>query len=343
MKNISLAFVSTLAIAACGKHSGGAIGAPQVYPPTAAVTPSSLVTSSGAALTINSRQGLLTQDFHPQSDSVLDLIKTRLFSSGPTNLLQLVKNVDNRMTQLDSQFSTKPTCFSGTAVDYSTTFGVPAATGATTTKDLPLFLQCGTSYSGETSDVTGHLLVGQKDNTWYLVDGDTGSGAMSVGQVTGTSDADRVVDGYMIVLPHNKAARENNYDGSTALIHYKADAAAGTLEFTAGGVGIGFAQAHAKSNATHFYIELLRDNSGATLETGCFTKTDLTSVADATVCTSQTDLAFSLVTLGTTANGQTSMGTAVSATTANNVNLTELNAHFITKLSTAFADVPEMK
>ncbi len=338
------AFVLLGTVAAgCGKKSssGGGIGAPLAYPPTAAVTPSALVALSGASSLFASLAFQMpTANSSSRTSTVLDLIKERLFSSstaGPTDLLRLIKNVDTRMSDLDAQFSGQPSWLSGTAVDYSTTFTVPATSG---TAGLPLKAQCKTTYS-----TTGLVLVGNDGNDWYLLDGDTGSGAMTVNKVSGTSDADRIVDGYMIVLPQDASARESGFNGSTALIHYRADNTAGTMEFTAGGVNIGFDQAHAKSNATYFYIEVERGgtpSTPATLETGCFDKSTLAEVTPTSTCTAQTDLAFSVPTLGANGVGTTSMGT-VPTTTAANVNLPTLNAGFITKLSTEFSSVPTLE
>lgn len=337
-----LMLMGTVAVG-CGKKTGdgGGIGAPLAYPPTAAVTPSGLVSLSGASSMFASlalQTPFSTSD--SRTSSVLDLIKERLFSSstaGPTDLLKLIKNVDTRMSSLDEQFSSTPSCLSGTAVDYSTTFTVPATSG---TAGLPLKVQCRSTYS-----TTGLVLVGQDGNDWYLLDGDTGSGAMTVNKISGTSDADRIVDGYMIVLPQDASARESGFNGSTALIHYRADNTAGTMEFTAGGVNIGFDQAHAKSNATYFYIEVERGGSAstaATLETGCFSKETLAEVTPTSLCTAQSDLAFGVPTLGTNGVGTTSMG-SVPTTTAANVNLPTLNSGFITKLSTAFSSVPTLE
>ncbi|NBQ54644.1 MAG: hypothetical protein EBU49_13840, partial [Proteobacteria bacterium] len=214
-----------IALYACSKDdsgSGASIGAPQAYPPTAAVTPGQLVIAAGtgsssfvgkktAATRANpdsassvAALGTLVA-VEPSTDAektaMLDTVKQRLFSEGPTNLLKLVKNVDDRMKEYDSRvasMSTAPECLSSTPVDLSTVFSVPAASGTTT---FPLFGQC-----QETINNGGMtLMFGKKDTDWYLVDGasadldGSASCVFSMSKISGTSDADRVVDGYMIV------------------------------------------------------------------------------------------------------------------------------------------------
>ena len=299
---------------------GSGIGAPQAYPPTAKVTPVTLLALSGTStmLQLGAKTGA-----KPFTFDLLGTVKDRLFTTGPTNLLQLVKNVDIRLSGIDAQVagnSTKPACLSETATDYSTVFAVPKATG---TEGFPLFIQCKETYSGPNStEQTGLVLVGKKDDTWYLLDGNvtTTSGVMGFYKVSGTSDADRVVDGYMMLMSSTAATLDDKFDGSTGVMHFYADVAKGTLEFTAGGVGFGFSQIHAKSNATHFYVELEVGDSvttPSTLYTGCYTKTDLTETALVSTCMDQTDLTFSLVTLGTKAFGNTAGNSNVAAAPVN--------------------------
>ena len=160
-----------IALYACSKDddgSGASIGAPQAYPPTAAVTPGQLVLAAGtgsssfvgkktaasranpdsaaslASAASAAALGTLVA-VEPSTDSektaMLDTVKQRLFSEGPTNLLKLVKNVDDRMKEYDGRvasMSTAPECLSSTPVDLSTVFSVPAASGTTT---FPLFGQ----------------------------------------------------------------------------------------------------------------------------------------------------------------------------------------------------------
>jgi len=122
-----------IALYACSKDddgSGASIGAPQAYPPTAAVTPGQLVIAAGtgsssfvgkktAATRANpdsassvAALGTLVA-VEPSTDAektaMLDTVKQRLFSEGPTNLLKLVKNVDDRMKDYDSRVASMST------------------------------------------------------------------------------------------------------------------------------------------------------------------------------------------------------------------------------------------
>jgi len=358
-----------IALYACSKDdsgSGASIGAPQAYPPTAAVTPGQLVIAAGtgsssfvgkktAATRANpdsassvAALGTLVA-VEPSTDAektaMLDTVKQRLFSEGPTNLLKLVKNVDDRMKEYDSRvasMSTAPECLSSTPVDLSTVFSVPAASGTTT---FPLFGQC-----QETINNGGMtLMFGKKDTDWYLVDGasadldGSASCVFSMSKISGTSDADRVVDGYMIVDYEGKT---DNFTGSTTLMHFKADVAAGTLEFTAGGIGIGPNQVHTKSNKEYLYIQTQdRSLSGsASLYHACFSAVDLSLTTLSNCSALQSSL--TLVSLGTTAAGSYIGGGSshsVPATDANNVALTGLYAGYCGKLATAFSGVAAFK
>ena len=338
----------------CGKKkdssNGVSIGAPQAYPPTKTVTPAQLTASSGtsslvedafasslsgdiASLVVADQSRTTPQE--PSTDAaknaLMSEVKTRLFSDGPTNLLKLIKNVDTRMAEYDTRSSgskTAPSCLSSTAVDLSSVFTVPASSGTTT---IPLFGQCRETVAGSTNLT---LIFGKKDNDWYLVDGNTkGSSGTetciaSMVKVSGTTDAQRVVDGYMVVT----GGKSESFSSSTALMHFYADVAAGTLEFTAAGSGIGFDQVHSRSNGTYVYVQAQSStaNSGALVH-ACFLASDLTLTSISNCSSLQSSLA--LVSLGTVAAGTTSLGSAVPATSANNVNLTTLISTYCGKIS----------
>jgi hypothetical protein len=126
-------------------------------------------------------------------------------------------------------------------------------------------------------------------------------------------------------------------------MHFKADVAAGTLELTAGGIGIGANQMHVKSNANFLYVQTQdRSNSNsAALYHSCFKASDLslTAIAD---CTSLQG-SLELVSLGTKTGGSYSGGgqtMTVPATDANNVDLRTVVPDYCGKLSTAFAGIP---
>ncbi len=345
----------------CGKKdkkSGGSIGAPQAYPPTKTVTPTQLVNSSGtsslveqaykstlsddiSSLQVTQHDALSGTPVEPSTDAEKNTamadLKSRLFSEGPTNLLKLIKNVDARMAEYDQRVSgseSAPSCLSSTPVDLSSVFSVPAASGTTT---LPIYGQCRDSINGLT------LIFGKKDTDWYLVDGatkDTDGSASCVAsmvKISGTTDATRVVDGHMVVT---YKAMTNNFTGSTTLMHFKSDVAAGTLEFTAGGVNIGYNQVHAKSDANYLYLlyQNSASSSAGTLYHACFKASDLTLASSINDCTSLKN-SLSLVSLGTKAIGS-SGGQTIPPTDANNVDLTQLVTNYCDKLGTAFSEVP---
>jgi hypothetical protein len=272
-----------------------------------------------------------------EKNTAMSELKTRLFSAGPTNLLKLIKNVDARMAEYDQRVSgssSAPTCLSSTPVDLSTVFSVPAASGTT---NIPIYGQCRDSINGLT------LIFGKKDDNWYLVDGatkDTDGSANCVAsmvKISGTADSNRVVDGHMVVT---YKAQTNNFTGSTTLMHFKSDVAAGTLEFTAGGINIGYNQVHAKSDANYIYLlyQTSASSSAGTLYHACFKASDLTLASSINDCASLKS-SLGLVTLGTKAVG-TVGSQAVPPTDANNVDVTQLVTNYCDKLGTAFESVP---
>ena len=357
---VACAAVSVIAVYACGKDkkNGGSIGAPQAYPPTATVTPGQLRIASGTSSSVKlgktavmestakvSRGQLTVAPQEPASDgdktAMLDIVKSRLFSEGPTNLLKLVKNVDNRMKEYDSRVAgmdKAPDCLGSTPVDVSSTFSVPASTGTTT---FPLHMQC-----QETADPGLTLAFGKKDNDWYLVDGaikdldGSDNCVMTMAKISGSSDADRAVDAYMAIVYQGKT---DNFSGSSTLMHFKADVAAGTLELTAGGVGIGANQMHVKSNANFLYIQTQDRtlSASAALYHACFKASDLTLTAIADCAALQSSL--ELVSLGTKVGGSYVGGGqtfSVPATEANNIDLRTVVPDYCGKLSTAFSGIP---
>lgn len=359
--NITVIVSMATLTAGCSKNksksSGVTIGAPQAYPPTKKVTPDQLAASSGtSSLTENTFISTMSGDMasllvadrfrttpqEPSTDAaknaLMSEVKARLFSDGPTNLLKLIKNVDDRMAGYDLRSSSSkdaPSCLSSAPVDLSTVFTVPAATG---TSAFPFFGQCRETTSGSTDQT---IVFGKKDNDWYLVDGaTTGSSGTAMciatfAKISGTTDASRVVDGYMVVTD----GKTDNFSGSTTLMHFNADVAAGSLEFTAGGVGIGFNQVHSKSDGTHVYVQAQDSvaNSGALVH-ACFNASDLTLTPISDCSALQSSLA--LVSLGTIAAGTTSLGSAVPATSANNINLTTLISDYCGKITSSFDSVP---
>ena len=355
---VSLAMFSSGCSKKKDSSNGVSIGAPQAYPPTKTVTPAQLTTSSGtSALTENAFESTMSADVaslvitdrsrttpqEPSTDAaknaLMSEVKSRLFSDGPTNLLKLIKNVDSRMAEYDTRSSgskSAPACLSSTPVDLSAVFSVPASSGTST---IPLFGQCRETVAGSTNLT---LIFGKKDNDWYLLDGTTkgssGTDACiaSMVKVSGTTDAERVVDGYMVVT----GGKADKFEQSTTLMHFYADVAAGTLEFSAAGSGIGFDQVHSRTDGDFLYVQAqdANSNSGALVH-ACFKASDLTltSISDCSALQSS----LSLVSLGTVAAGTTSLGSAIPATSANNVNLTTLITDYCGKISgTSFDAVP---
>lgn len=150
---------------------------------------------------------------------------------------------------------------------------------------------------------------GKKSDIWYLREGNN-SGIGSVVNI----DADENVHGYFIL-------GTENLDGSTMLFHFKTNKADETIEFTAGGVGIGFCQVHFKSSPEYIYVVGQRDGVGnacESIEEACLNAADKTEAASASLCNDLKGANLELETLGRKASG------SISASSEDNVELTTL-------------------
>lgn len=299
---MSLCLFASVGLVGCG--GGNPIGAPQVKPPVAAVTPAGLLAS---VLTVSrtSKMNAMSAEFCVE-DTIAKKVKCRLFSDGPTEILSILQDIDDRMAEIDERAQdSKRACLDGAPVDKTEDFAFPGALGATET--FAHHLQCYDVFS----DNTGWMAFGKKDNVWYLREGWSGAAGTEgvnkgIGKVV-KIDADQNVEGWIMIGLDPATASE-----STVLLHLKTNKAAGTIEFTAGGENTGFDTVHFKSNATHIYV---KDDDGES----CLNAATYVDAAAQTECDAL-EGSLELATLG--CKGGT--GCVGGATTANNVDLTTL-------------------
>ena len=171
------------------------------------------------------------------SEKIRCIMKQRLFCAGPVEVLNLLKNVDDRMGEIESRSTGTVPCMSASPSDASSEVSFPGSTSFTH------HLQC--------KDSSIKVGWGKKDDVWYLRTANGAAGGIY--SINGSED----VEGYMWLRSEDKT-----FSMSTGLIRLKANKTAGTVEMTGGGVGLGFCSFHYKSDANHIYIVANPDGVG---------------------------------------------------------------------------------
>ncbi|MCX6110464.1 MAG: hypothetical protein NTZ90_12775 [Proteobacteria bacterium] len=269
--------VSILAVSAtaCGKKSkkaGMAVAVPAVEPVVRAATPKGLIGTSSALA-----DGLVVTN--PATS-----IKSRIFSTGPTEILQILKNVDTTIDGYETRMNGKLVkCladYSGDSLVDTTpvTFANTVDFDGNGSTDLDLeftqYLNCTEALdtAGESWRAFGRKTIDGKVN-WYVREGGTESssqaGASAIRVVDGSDEAE-------VWFRVGKKATAKTQ--STALAHLKRSSD-GTIEYTHTGSGVGYdCGLHMLSKSNLMYIKVAVDqeiqNQGGTT---CATSTAATS------------------------------------------------------------------
>jgi hypothetical protein len=304
LKNKSL--LVTLAcgtLVACGKDRGAGAGIPLVEPPVAEATPSGLTAAS-----LLSSYSLFALD--------LTEVKSRFFSTSPTEVSNLLAGIDSRLTEINTRSAeTARACLSATPVeDTLTIFG----------ESVTAKFQCYDVFG----DNTGGMMFGKDGSTWYLYQN---SGAMrslvKVTPVEGSTD-DYLVDAWMSVGQNNASSSSCNggtwYGCSYGVIRLRAESAAKTFEMTVAGSGFGYTGAHLKSDGTKLYVKGAASggtSNGSTwsytaADTTCVKASDLSAESD---CSAISGSNLSLTTLGVTGHTDFGTGITLNGTTSDSV------------------------
>lgn len=224
---------------------------PQVYPPVREATPSALIANEQfAAATASEPSAELGRARQGQAAiNLATAVQERFFNGGPTDILRVVKDLDDRLLGLDTDPSLHE-CLTVAAVPFS--YSLPSG------QSFSVKLQClqefapGAMGSGwvafgfdqAATDVDAGPVVASGGNDFYLVQGqDNGMGsAYHVSGGTGN------VEGWMAVA--DRLAPTN----SQVLLHLLTDEAASTLELALAGSGVGFCSGHLKADADHLFV-----------------------------------------------------------------------------------------
>jgi hypothetical protein len=288
-------FVLLFAAVACGKNNS-VVSIPLIEPPVTKATPAGLIASS--LLQSSALQGgghLLSLD--------LSEVKSRFFSDGPTEIKQLLKDIDGRVSGINTRSSESTrSCLSATPVERSI-----SVLGQTQT----VYFQCYDVFS----DGTGGMLFGKKDDIWYIY--------TNVGQQRGlaliapvvASSGEYVVEAWVSVGQANgSSCSETWYGCSYGVIHLKANSAAKLLEMTVAGTGFGYCGAHLKSEGINLYVN--GSSGGLSLDGLAWNCVAADSVCTLAAETSQagscsliSDASFELQSLGV--DGQSAVGAGI--------------------------------
>jgi hypothetical protein len=235
----------------------GPIPLPEVYPPVREATPS--------ALNANPQYAAVTPTLLGASPAAGELgraglglagavslgtaVQERFYSGGPTAILRIVKDMDNRVAGLDTDPATHP-CLTTTPVPW--TYSLPAG------QSFTVQLQCLEQLGAPGSPGAGWVAFGfdraaaadagpteaSDGNDFYLVEGQASGmgGAYHLSGVSGSVEAwISVADS---TLPLN----------SQVIMHLLTDKLRGTLELALAGSAVGFCSGHLKANQGHLFV-----------------------------------------------------------------------------------------
>lgn len=255
-----------------GGGSGGATFTdafvlPEVYPRLLAATPTTLAAGSASANDGSqlSQLGTLRQPLEAGPE-LAGVIKDRFYSSGPTDLLRIVKTLDERVQGLDLDPEAH-SCLTSTPV--SKVYVLPEG------QTFEVKLQCLQTF-GTGGTPAGWVGFGFAEAAPNSPAPATDAGADDAGSVATVADDAGAASGrdfYLIegqpggnggayhidALGNVEAwvavAERNIPSNSQVLMHLKTVESASTLELALAGSGVGFCSAHLKTNPDLVYTE----------------------------------------------------------------------------------------
>ncbi len=243
---------------------------PRVYPPVRAATPTELINNpSFAAMPFRRGEDQQAFGMARQAQTAITLataIQERFYSTGPTDLLRIVKALDDRVQGLDLDLAAHP-CLAAPPVEHFYAlpggqtfrvrlqclqrFGTPGmSTGwVGWGRARPIGADAGATRvpaDASTNAAEDHLDAGSgatDGSEFYLVEGQEGGngGAYHI-------DQHGNVEGWIAVAEREIPAN------SQVIMHLFTNAAASTLELALAGSGVGFCAAHLKTNPSLLFV-----------------------------------------------------------------------------------------
>jgi hypothetical protein len=236
-----------------GKGSPSGIVLPKVYPPVRDVTPTGLIANAQYAVATPppGELGLARQrQAAGGASNLATAVQQRFYSGGPTDVLRIVSDLDQRVLGLDTDPSAHE-CL--TAPPVAVSYALPAG------QSFSAKLQCLQTFPAGPVGGAGWVafgfdqaaavvdagpVVASEGNDFYLVEGQ----ANGMGGVYHVSGATGSVEAWIAVA--DRSAPLN----SQVIMHLLTDEPAGTLELALAGSAVGFCSGHLKANADHLFV-----------------------------------------------------------------------------------------
>ena len=221
--------------------------------PVREVTPAQLIADAeySGATPGGAAYGATELGWARQAQTAVNLatsIQERFYSAGPTHILRIVKELNDRVLGLDTDPSSHP-CLTAAPVPWS--YALPG-------QRVTVQLQCLQEFGAAGSAGAGWLAFGfdrasaadagptqaSEGNDLYLIMGQEAGngGAYHIAGATGN------VEGWIAVADRNVPLN------SQVLMHLLTDKAAGTLELALGGAAVGFCSAHLKASRDYLFV-----------------------------------------------------------------------------------------
>jgi len=232
----------------------GEIELPQVYPPVREVTPSQLIADAQYAGGLPSEGLAAATELGRarQKQTAINLatvVQERFYSTGPTDLLRIIQDLDNRVRGLDTNPASHP-CLTAPPVPW--TYSLPAG------QSFTVKLQCLQEFGAPGSMGAGWVAFGfdrpaeadagpaeaSDGNDFYLIEGQEAGngGAYHISGATGS------VDAWLAVADRNVPLN------SQVVARLVTDKPAKTLELALAGAAVGFCGAHLKTSLDHLFV-----------------------------------------------------------------------------------------
>jgi hypothetical protein len=179
----------------------------------------------------------------PGAIQLATAIQERFYSAGPTSLLRIVKELDDRVAMLDTNTARHP-CLTEEPV--ASSYALPG--GQTFGVKLQCLERSGSTWLAFGFDRAASADAGNvttdASNDFYLV----------TGQESGMGGAYRIEGKTGNVEAWITVADENAPTNSQVILHLLTNKQAGTLELSLAGSGVGFCAAHLKTNADYLWV-----------------------------------------------------------------------------------------
>lgn len=233
----ALSILTIVALTSCSKDKNGGtpLGLGQLHIPLKDTAPSGLASVSAVSANLIQPLSFFENSESPENrSSPINTIKERLFQDGPTDFLNRIKSVDDRLAELDKRHQESARkCVDEEPKQWTLT-GLPDASG-TLTANTTLWLQCAEEMSGSANS-TLKVYFGRKDGYSYLAELQTSTGDAPTMAVLGmVDDASTKAEIWQVNITNSDVTADAKKHSSWMRI--LADKTAQNFEMAVGGTG----------------------------------------------------------------------------------------------------------